>query len=272
VTVLASGSAGNAILVEAEGTTLLVDCGLAPRELARRMERSAAAARLEDVQGVLCTHEHTDHASGLAALASAGLAAYVTDGTARALNLGATVTVAAGARLTIGAIEVLPVAMPHDAAEPVGFIVDDGHGRAGIITDCGHPAPDVAAAFATCDLLVLETNFDRDLLAAGPYPASLKRRIGGPLGHLSNREAAELLCLMVRPCAQVLILAHLSVENNKPRLARAAVEKALADLGVRPRLLVAGQERPLAPVECLKGRATILPGMDDRQLCFSFDP
>ncbi len=270
MTVLASGSAGNAILVEAEGTRLLVDCGLPARDLARRMERSAAAARLEDVQGVLCTHEHGDHASGLAALASAGLAAYTTDGTARALGLTGTMTVAAGATFTVGALEVLPVAMPHDAAEPVGFIVDDGHGRAGFITDCGRPAPDVAAAFASCDVLVLETNYDRDLLAAGPYPTALKRRIGGPLGHLSNLEAAELLGLMARPRVQVLILAHLSVENNKPRLARAAVERALAALGVRPRLLVAGQDRALAPVACRKGQASVLPGMDDRQLCFAF--
>jgi phosphoribosyl 1,2-cyclic phosphodiesterase len=270
VTVLASGSAGNAILVEADGTRLLIDCGLAPRELDRRMQRSAAAMRLDEVQGVLCTHEHADHGGGLPALASAGLMAYVTDGTARALNLTGTVTVAAGAALTIGAVQVLPVALPHDAAEPVGFIVDDGHGRAGVITDCGRPAPEVAAAFVGCDVLVLETNHDRDLLAAGPYAAAVKRRIAGPHGHLSNLEAAELLRLMARPQAQVVVLAHLSVENNRPRLARAAVEKALAELGVRPRLLVAPPDRPLAPIACHQGQARVLPGIDDRQLCFAF--
>lgn len=270
MTVLASGSAGNAILVETDGTKLLVDCGLNARELAKRLDRSATGTRLEEVQGVLCTHEHGDHASALPALASAGLAAYVTDGTARALNLTGAVPIAAGATLSVGGLRILPVAVPHDAAEPVGFILDDGHGRAGIITDCGHPTPEVAEAFSTCDVLVLETNYDVDLLRTGPYAAGLKRRIAGPRGHLSNADAAELLRLMRRPSAQVLVLAHLSEENNRPRLARIAIEKALGELAVRPRLLVAPQARPVPPVACRNGRAEVLPGMDNRQLCFAF--
>jgi phosphoribosyl 1,2-cyclic phosphodiesterase len=270
VTVLSSGSAGNAVLVEADGTRVLVDAGLHARDLARRFQRCATEVRLDDVQGILCTHEHGDHAGGVPALASAGLAVYCTDGTGRALNLTGTTQVAAGVTVTVGALAVTTVAMPHDAAEPVGFIVEDGDGRAGFITDCGHPTADVAAAFAGCDVLVLETNYDRDLLLAGAYPASLKRRIGGPLGHLSNAEAADLLRLMRRPRAQVLILAHLSVENNKPRLARAAVERALHEVGARPRVLVAGQENPAAPVSCVRGEARVLAGADGRQLRFAF--
>jgi phosphoribosyl 1,2-cyclic phosphodiesterase len=273
VTVLSSGSSGNAILVEADSTRVLVDAGLPARDLVRRLEHSAAATRLDEVEGILCTHEHGDHAGAVPALASAGLAVYATAGTARALNLTGTTTVAADARFTVGALEVLPVAMPHDAAEPVGFIVDDGEGRVGVITACGRPAPEVAAAFASCDVLVLETNYDPDLLAAGPYPAPLKRRIAGPSGHLSNREAADLLRLMYagpRPRVQVLILAHLSEENNRPRLARAAVDRALAEVGARPRVLVAGQDKPVAPVACRGGAAQVLPGMDHRQMRFAF--
>lgn len=272
VTVLSSGSSGNAILVEADKTRVLVDAGLPARDLARRLERSAADSRLDDVEGILCTHEHGDHAGAVPALASAGLMVYATTGTARALNLTGTTTVAAGETLRVGALEVLPVAMPHDAAEPVGFILDDGEGRVGVITDCGRPTAEVAAAFASCDVLVLETNYDADLLAAGPYPAALKRRIAGPSGHLSNREAAELLRLMKTPRVQVLVLAHLSVENNRPRLARAAVDRALAELGLpaKPRVLVAGQDKPVAPVACRGGAAHVLPGMDHRQMCFAF--
>jgi phosphoribosyl 1,2-cyclic phosphodiesterase len=270
VTVLSSGSAGNAILVEADGTRVLVDAGLYARDLARRLEKSGAGARLEDVRGILCTHEHGDHAGGVPALASAGLEVYATSGTARALGLTGTITVAAGQTRTVGARAVLPVAMPHDAAEPVGFIVDDGEGRAGFITDCGRATADVAAAFAACDVLVLEANYDRDLLRAGPYPPALKRRVDGPLGHLSNAEAADLLRLMARPRAQVIVLAHLSAENNRPRLARAAVDRALAELGARPRVLVAAQDKAAAPIECQRGTARVLPGMDDRQLCFEF--
>jgi len=271
VTLLASGSSGNSILVEADGTRVLIDAGLHARQLAERIGRTATTTRLEDVQGVLLTHEHGDHACGAAALASAGLATYATEGTARALRLTATATIAAGQELRVGALAVTPVALPHDAAEPVGFIVADENGSVGVITDCGHPTPHVAAAFAGCDVLVLETNHDPDLLRTGPYPDSLKRRVGGRLGHLSNGQAAELLRLMGRPRLQVLILAHLSDENNRPRLARLTVEHALSALGIRPRLLVAAPERPLPPVVVgSAGRVQVLPGSDNRQLCLAF--
>jgi phosphoribosyl 1,2-cyclic phosphodiesterase len=280
LTVLASGSGGNSILVEAEGTRVLVDAGLAPRELAKRFERTTTGVRLDDVQAVLCTHEHTDHAQGVPALASAGLAVYATEGTARALKLSAARTVVAGERIAVGALAVLPVAVPHDSVEPVAFLVEDASGSAGVLTDIGHPTPEVAAAFAGCDILVLETNHDVDMLRGGAYPQSLKRRIGGRMGHLSNEQAAEMLRLMAAtapagagarlPRAQVLILAHLSPLNNRPRFARSVVEKQLALLGVRPRLLVAVQERPLAPLLCLGGKVQILPAIDDRQLCIAF--
>src|SRR5262249_38711292 len=154
----------------------------------------------------------------------------------------------------IDEILVNAVAMPHDAAEPVGFIIEDGTGRVGVITDCGCPDAAVAEAFSDCDVLVLETNHDVDLLRAGPYPASLKRRIASLRGHLSNEEAGTLLKMMGKPTAQVLVLAHLSVENNQPRLARAAIERALVEIGVRPRVLIAGPDRPVPPVVAEKGR------------------
>ena len=272
VTVLASGSGGNSILVEADRTRILIDAGLSARELARRMDRSTATARLDDVQAVCVTHEHTDHASGVATLASAGVAVYATAGTARMGKLpDKTRTLVANEPVTIGALEILPVAMPHDAAEPVSFLLSDGVTRAGILTDCGWASPDVAAAFAGCDLLVLETNHDVDMLRAGTYPPSLKRRIGGRRGHLSNEQAADLLKLMGKPVPRVLILAHFSQLNNRPRLAHIAVERALAAMNVpRPRLLVASQERGAAPVAFDRERIDVLPGHDDRQLRLEF--
>jgi phosphoribosyl 1,2-cyclic phosphodiesterase len=273
VTVLASGSAGNSILVEAERTRLLVDAGLSARELAKRLELSATPTRLDDVQAVCVTHEHGDHIGGVASLASAGLTVYATAGTARAARLSGTQTIVAGEAFTVGALEVTPVRMPHDAAEPVGFVFSDGQARAGILTDCGHAAPEVASSFAGCEVLVLETNHDPDMLRAGSYPPTLKRRIGGSRGHLSNEQAAEMLRQLAgcgKAAPRVLVLAHLSTTNNRPRLARQVIEKQLGKIGWKPRLLVATQERPSAPVAAERGQVAVLPSHDDRQLRLCF--
>lgn len=274
VTVLASGSGGNAILVEAERTRILIDAGLSPRELARRLERSASATRLDDVQAVCATHEHTDHVAGVAGLASAGIAVYATAGTARAANLATARQIGAGEKVRIGAIELEPVALPHDAAEPVGFILSDGTARAGLLTDCGFASPEVARAYSGCDLLVLEANHDPDMLRAGSYPPTLKRRIAGRRGHLSNDQAAELLRLTRDPgrlTPKVIVLAHLSHLNNRPRLARLAIERALPPLGIRPKVVVATQDRPAPPVDLTaRGDVSVLAASDDRQLRLAF--
>lgn len=271
VTVLASGSSGNAVLVEAESTRLLVDCGLHARALAQRFEKTSLTTRLDEVKGVLVTHEHGDHANSAAPLASAGLEIWSTAGTARAARLAGTRTIAAGQPLTIDAIEVLPIGVPHDAAEPVGFVLRSAHGSVGIFTDIGRPTGAIARAAAGCDVLILETNHDIDLLRNAVYPPNLKRRIGGDEGHLSNEQACELLANLDRPRTQVLILAHLSEETNRPRLARLAVERTLRALGRKTQLLVADQARPLCPVELDKqGRARQLAGADNRQLRMVF--
>lgn len=270
LTVLASGSGGNSILVEADRTRVLVDAGMAPREIAKRIDRTATGARLDDVQAVIVTHEHEDHACGAAALGSAGLTLFCTAGTARAAKLARTHEIRAGEPTTVGALEILPVTLPHDAAEHVGIILRDEGGTVGIILDCGHANADVARAFAGCDVLVLETNHDPAMLRAGSYPPFLKRRIGSRLGHLSNAEAADLLRMMGTPRVQVLVLAHLSKMNNRPRFARVEIDKSLKRMGIRPRVMVAFQEKPLAPIACVKGTTHILPASDDRQLCLAF--
>jgi phosphoribosyl 1,2-cyclic phosphodiesterase len=269
LTVISTGSAGNAILVEADGACVLLDPGLAPREIALRLERSALETRLRDVNAVVCSHEHGDHAGSVPALASAGIAVFATTGTCRALNLTGATTVATEP-FWVGELMITPVPLPHDAAEHVGFRLEDGDGCAGVILDCGSATARVAERFADCEILVLETNYDEDMLRGGPYPAGLKRRIGGPLGHLSNAEAAELLRLMEKPAAQALVLAHLSEENNQPRLARAAIERTLGERSLRPRLLVSTRERSVAPISIKKRRVTVMPGVDDRQLRFAF--
>jgi phosphoribosyl 1,2-cyclic phosphodiesterase len=274
VTVLASGSSGNAVLVEAEGTRVLVDAGLVPRKLDQRFARTGLDVKLDDVQAVLVTHEHGDHAVGVAGLSSAGLATYATSGTARALGLPAVREIGAGVRLEIGALSIEPIAVPHDAVEPVAFLLSDGVSRVGILVDVGHVDAELAEAFAGCDVLLLEANHDVDLLRLGQYPPTLKRRIAGRLGHLSNDQTAEALRLMARcarprPLPRVLVLGHLSLQNNRPRLARVAAEKALPVAG-RPTLLVAPADRPLSPIELIGGRVRVLPEADQRQLSLSF--
>jgi phosphoribosyl 1,2-cyclic phosphodiesterase len=274
VTVLASGSSGNAVLVEADGTRVLVDAGLVPRKLDQRFERTQLDVKLDDVQAVIATHEHGDHAVGVAGLVSAGIAAYATPGTARALGLPSVREISAGVRFEIGALSIEPVSVPHDSAEPVAFLLSDGVSRVGVLVDVGHIDAELAETFAGCDVLLLEANYDSDLLRLGQYPPTLKRRIASRVGHLSNEQTAEALRLMTRaarprPLPRVLVLGHLSLQNNRPRLARVAVERAVP-AGSRPTTLIAPADRPLAPIELIGGKVKILPQADQRQLTLAF--
>jgi phosphoribosyl 1,2-cyclic phosphodiesterase len=250
LTVLASGSSGNALLVDSGGTRLLIDAGLAPRTLARRLERSRAGIAPDEISALAVTHEHGDHVAGAGALAEAGVAVYASAGTAQAMHLDGTHAIAAGGAVAIGALELRAVAIPHDAADPLGFVVSDGTCRIGVLTDCGHPAPELASAFAGLDLLVLEANHEPALLHTGPYPAFLKRRIASRVGHLSNEQTADLLIALGASAPRRVVLAHLSRTNNRPPLARAAALRALGLRGARAcEVIIAEQDRPLPPID-----------------------
>lgn len=292
LSVLASGSAGNAtyFVAEREGaappTRLLVDAGLAPREVERRRQRidgrppHGASPDGPRLDALFLTHEHGDHADHAADFAALGVPVYATAGTQRALDLPSELalrTIAAGETVTVGALEVTAVALPHDAEEPVGYVVSDGASRAGVLTDLGWADPAVAEAYAACDLLVLETNHDPSMLVLGPYLPGLKRRIAGPRGHLSNREAATLLLKIYQAAEartpptrgpRLVVLAHLSKTNNKPGKALAAVAPVLRGPGGNACVVVATQGAPtpwLDPTAPLP--SATLPG---EQLLFSF--
>jgi phosphoribosyl 1,2-cyclic phosphodiesterase len=265
LSILGSGSAGNALYVEAGETRVLVDAGLPVRELCRR---------LECVPGAPSPEEHSDHAGHAASLIKRGLRAFGTEGTLRALELPIEQTTAfdRGRPFAVGELEVTPVGLPHDAADPVGFRLFADGASVGVVVDCGHPAPDVAATFAGCDVLVLEANHDPAMLRYGSYPPSLKRRIGGRLGHLANDEAAELLRLMLatgRPLPRCVVLAHLSNMNNRPALARAAVMRVIGRRRVR--VLVAPQARALAPIVVTANACEISSGLPGEQLSLCFE-
>ncbi|MEG0821106.1 MAG: MBL fold metallo-hydrolase, partial [Burkholderiaceae bacterium] len=204
-TSLGSGSGGNALLVEAgEGgarTRVLIDCGFSARQCALRLERRGVVP--ESIDAILVTHEHSDHVAGVAAFSRRHrVPVYCSEGTARAAGLiDAKLdlqTMVSGSREAIGAIELDPFEVPHDAAEPLQFVLSDGARRLGVVTDLGHPTALVEEALAQLDGLVLECNHDPGLLAAGPYPAFLKARVAGDRGHLSNPQAAGLLARLDR--------------------------------------------------------------------------
>ncbi|MCX7148665.1 MAG: MBL fold metallo-hydrolase [Rhodocyclales bacterium] len=227
---LGSGSRGNALLVEAGNTRVLIDAGFGPREMSRRLQRLGLAA--DDVDAVLVTHEHSDHIGGVFACARRfDWAVLLTHGTLAACRddgADARITIIdSHESLSVGDIRVHPFPVPHDAREPVQFVLADGARRLGVLTDAGHVTAHMVAMLDACDALVLECNHDAQMLAQGSYPQALKHRIGGLWGHLDNVAAASLLSQLAGPSLRHVVAAHLSEENNSPALAQAALSAAL---------------------------------------------
>lgn len=233
-TSLGSGSEGNALLVECgppdAPVRLLVDCGFGVKELRRRLQRIGLEPG--DLGAILVTHEHGDHIGGVRRAASAfGLPVYLTAGTARA-GLGdergalEVAIIDPHRSFEIGGVVVEPVAVPHDAREPVQFVVDDGTVRLGILTDIGHATPHVVRAMNRLDAIMLECNHDRRMLEESDYPMRLKRRISGDYGHLANDASARLLADIDHSRLRTVVAAHLSRSNNRPELARDSLARA----------------------------------------------
>jgi len=241
---LGSGSAGNALLVEAGTTRLLIDCGFSATEATARLQRIGVEPA--SLTAILVTHEHDDHAGGVARLARRyAVPVWMTPGTLRVLDgafskLAGLALFDSHVPFAIGDIGITPYPVPHDAREPAQFVFADGARRLGLLTDAGSLTAHMVRTLSGIDAFVLECNHDRDLLAHGRYPASLKARVGGRFGHLANDTAAELLAAIDRSRLQHVIAAHLSRQNNRPELATAALS---AVLGCAPdEVTVADQE------------------------------
>lgn len=228
---LGSGSRGNALLVEAGKTRLLLDAGFGPREMSRRLERLGLTAT--QVDALLVTHEHSDHIGGAFACARRfGWAVMLSHGTLAACrdqDVAALATVIdSHGPFSVGDLRVCPFPVPHDAREPVQFVFEDGIRRLGVLTDAGHVTAHMVAMLDGCDALMLECNHDVRMLERGTYPPALKRRIGGAWGHLDNAAAASLLQQIGRSRLRHVIAAHISEQNNAPELAQAALSSVLA--------------------------------------------
>lgn len=226
---LGSGSRGNATLVEADTTLVMIDCGFSCRETERRLSQLGRTP--VDVDAILVTHEHGDHVRGVPPLARKyDLPVWMTRGTRRMLRddrLPCVNHFDGHSGFTIGALEVHPFTVPHDAREPCQFTFEHGELRLGVLTDTGRLTPHILECLHDCDALLLECNHDADMLANGTYPDSLKVRVGGALGHLSNAQASALLSQLDTSRLQHLVAAHLSDKNNRPSLARAALAGVL---------------------------------------------
>jgi len=250
VAVLGSGSSGNATLVRAGNTHVLVDAGFSARDLARRLQHLGVAP--EDVRGIVVTHDHGDHTRGMGVFARRhGTPLHLTERTRDAcagllrgeerVNL-----YRPGRPFLIGDVRVEPFLTVHDAADPVGVaLVDECTGlRLGLATDLGRPTAQIRHALSGCDLLILEANHDEVLLATSPYPWSVKRRIGSSHGHLSNQAAAQFAVELNHPRLAGVVLAHLSAECNRADLALRVVGEALRKAGWKGHLQVAAQDQP----------------------------
>jgi len=228
---LGSGSKGNAWLVQAGDTCVMVDCGFGPREAVKRLAR--LGVEVNAVDAILVTHEHGDHGRGVAQLASkARCSVWLTHGTHAMLEAIDIAPLAARIvegqqKFAIGDLEITPYPVPHDAREPMQFVFSDGASRFGLLTDAGHVTPHMETVLGGCDALALECNHDVARLEAGSYPFALKQRILGRYGHLDNAAAARLLQEVAGSGLKHVVAAHLSEHNNSPELARAALAGAL---------------------------------------------
>lgn len=243
---LGSGSQGNGTLLQSGPTTILMDCGFMLRDTEARLRRLGVAPH--DVTAVVVTHEHADHIGGVARFARKyRLPVWLTDGTRAGWRDGPVPRnqrVRCGECFTIGALTVEPFAVPHDAREPCQYVFGDGRFRVGVLSDAGAPTEAMRAALSGCDALLMEFNHDVHMLATGPYPPPLRERVGGPLGHLSNAQSAELLRALDRSRLRHLVLTHLSQKNNTPALALAAATAALD--GAAHEVVCAGQDEGLS--------------------------
>lgn len=245
---LGSGSGGNAVLVESAGERLLIDNGFGTRTIANRLK--AVGVVPHSIGAVLVTHEHVDHSSGVPSAATKWnwkvIASAGTLGALQHVPAGKRIALRSGEPAVFGGFEIMGVRVPHDATEPMGFVVTAraSGARLGVATDLGEVPAALLAAFERLDVLILESNHDEVMLRSGPYPPFLKERILARTGHLSNADCGAALAALAHRGLTHVVLAHLSETNNAPDVARRAAAAALRKAGWRGTLRVAAQDAP----------------------------
>ncbi len=259
VHVLASGSKGNAIYIQSGGTGLLIDAGISARRIASGL--AEIGVKPADLSGILITHEHRDHVAGLPVFCRKyGVPVYAKEATWYGLACRREIEPVCCRILPetvrLGELTVDPFSIPHDAADPVGFVLTNNGAKCTVATDVGFVTETVRAALADADVVILESNHDVNMLKNGPYPRMLQQRILSNRGHLSNADAAWTLAKLPPKPSMDVFLAHLSHENNTPNLAFNTVRDVLDTAGRLPsvRLFVTSQERRVT--NCSEGELT----------------
>jgi phosphoribosyl 1,2-cyclic phosphodiesterase len=236
--ILASGSTGNAMIVENDKVKLMVDAGLSAKKIEQLLQERQSSCK--ELQGILITHEHADHIKGLGAVARRyQLPIYANTKTWEEINKhvgeiddAQRVTLHTGDSLDFDTLRVESYAISHDAAEPVGYCFYSGEQKLSLVTDLGYVSPKVKEKVADSDVLIIESNHDTEMLRIGRYPWNIKRRILGDTGHLSNHAAGEALCELLSKKTKRVYLAHLSRDHNMMDLARLTVNNILEEAGI----------------------------------------
>ena len=257
VSVLASGSRGNATLVESSSARILVDAGISCRETFKRLKSIGRDPR--EISAVLITHEHSDHISGLATLAKKlkvpifmtgathlAWARTVKDSSGEPPQVAKLEVFSPGRSFQVADITVTPFTIPHDAADPVGFTFRAEGAKVAVVIDLGYMPASVCDHLRKCDVLIVESNHDLEMLRGGSYPWSVKQRVMSRVGHLSNESLAQFFAQDYDGGASYIVLAHLSEQNNHPEIALRAAENALGlqMTLLQNRVMLAAQNAP----------------------------
>ena len=250
--VLGSGSKGNSLLIKAGDTRVLVDQGLSVKEACRRLALTQTAP--DSIGAIIVTHEHTDHIRGLRVWRRRfQTPIYANRATLEAssqdcMEAGPVHRFQTGKHFDIGDLQIIPFALPHDAADPIGLLFEWKGRRIGVVTDLGCVTELVRRRLEGADVMIIESNHDPEMLIKGPYPWPVKDRIRQNLGHLSNPQAAELIDAVAHRNLKTLILAHISRKNNTPELASKSARKAL-DGRSHAKLILARQDEITEPTD-----------------------
>ncbi len=233
---LFSGSSGNCIFVASGQTKLLVDCGVSGKSICNAL--SSVGEDISEIQGILITHEHSDHIKSVGIIhRKIGAKIYANQKTFDASKdafgkFDEDCVCIFDGKFSVGDIDVTPFSIPHDAADPVGFCLSDGMHKVSIATDIGYPTETIEENIMGSDICLLESNHDIEMLLSGPYPYPLKKRIMSDFGHLSNDMAGELCCRLAESGTKDIILGHLSDHNNIPDLAYVTAKSKMEEWGL----------------------------------------